>query len=131
MIKNEIKILIVDDNKESNYLLEVMLKQKGYIVDTAFNGLEALKKIKKDSVDIIISDILMPVMDGFELCRKCKDDEKIKNIPFIFYTAEYITRADEKFAMSLGAEKFIKGVKLKFQKKSRKKKNSSRNTRKS
>ncbi|OGF28580.1 hypothetical protein A2331_04190 [Candidatus Falkowbacteria bacterium RIFOXYB2_FULL_34_18] len=108
MIKNEIKILIVDDNKESNYLLEVMLKQKGYIVDTAFNGLEALKKIKKDSVDIIISDILMPVMDGFELCRKCKDDEKIKNIPFIFYTAEYITRADEKFAMSLGAEKFIK-----------------------
>ena len=101
------KILIVDDIEENLYLLETLLKASDYQVVTAKDGAEALGKLKKDSIDMIISDILMPKMDGFQLCRECKKDDSLKNIPFIFYTATYIEKKDEEFALSLGAEKFI------------------------
>jgi PAS domain S-box-containing protein len=101
------KILIVDDLKENLYLLETLLKGSGYEVVTVEDGVEALQKIKKETIDMIISDILMPRMDGFQLCRECKKDESLKKIPFIFYTATYTDKEDEKFALSLGAERFI------------------------
>ena len=101
------KILIVDDIEENLYLLEVLLKGSGYEVVTAEDGVEALQKIKKETIGLIISDILMPRMDGFQLCKECKKDDNIKRIPFIFYTATYIDIMDEELALSLGAEKFI------------------------
>jgi len=101
------KILIVDDIEENLYLLDALLKGSGYQVVAARNGVEALEKLKKDSIDMIVSDILMPKMDGFQLCRECKKDDSLKNIPFIFYTATYTDKKDEDFALSLGVEKFI------------------------
>jgi len=101
------KILIVDDIKENLYLLEVLLKGSGYEVVTAEDGVEALQKIKKETIDLIISDVLMPRMDGFQLCKECKKDDSINRIPFIFYTATYIDIKDGEFALSLGAAKFI------------------------
>ena len=101
------KILTVDDNQEDLLLLETMLRHIGYEVETASNGAEALEKILENEFDMIISDILMPSMDGFQLCRKVKTNEKLKNIPFIFYTANYISRQDMEFALRLGVEKFI------------------------
>jgi hypothetical protein len=101
------RILIVDDNKENLYLLESMLKGIGYEVVLAGNGAEALEKLRTKSVDMIISDVLMPVMDGFKLCKEVKGIDELKNIPFIFYTATYKDERDEKFALKLGADKYI------------------------
>jgi len=101
------KILIVDDIEENLYLLETILKGSGYEVVSAKDGLEALDKLKEEPIGLIISDILMPQMDGFRLCRECKKDDSLKKIPFIFYTATYTDKKDEEFALSLGAVKFM------------------------
>ena len=101
------KILIVDDKPENSYLLESLLKGNGYKIITAPNGAEALEIALKNRVDLIISDILMPVMDGFTFCRECKNNNLLKNTPFVFYTATYTSLKDEEFALSLGADKFI------------------------
>jgi two-component system cell cycle sensor histidine kinase/response regulator CckA len=100
-------ILLVDDNKQNRYMLEVLLKAHGYEVALADQGAEALALAEKHPPDLIITDILMPVMDGFSLCRKWKADDRLKHIPFIFYTATYTDPQDERFALSLGAERFI------------------------
>ncbi len=100
-------ILIVDDNAQNLYMLQVLLKGHGYEVFSATNGVDALRVGRQNLLDMVVSDILMPVMDGFVLCRQWKTDEHLKPIPFVFYTATYTEPADEDFAYSLGAERFI------------------------
>lgn len=101
------KILIVDDQEENLYLLQAMLGSNGYTLVQARNGAEALDLARKNKPDIIISDILMPVMDGFSLCRECKKDPELKHVPLVFYTATYTDDRDRAFALSLGAARFI------------------------
>ncbi len=102
------KILIVDDNSENIEMMMILLKSKSYDVTSASNGQEALEKLRSDKFDLIISDILMPVMDGFRLCMECKKDIQLSTILFIFYSATYIDKKDEEFALMLGAQKFIR-----------------------
>lgn len=80
-------VLIADDNTE---ILEYLgqLLEPGYTVASARNGAEALQVIDKDSVHLIISDIMMPVMDGFELCKRVKSNFNLSHIPFILLTAK-------------------------------------------
>lgn len=101
------KILIVDDNQQNLYLLETLLKGNGFEVVLASNGVVALEAAHNAPPDMIISDILMPLMDGFALCRAWMKNNLLKEIPFVFYTATYTDSKDEAFALSLGAARFI------------------------
>jgi len=101
------RILIADDNAQNLYLLETMLKSNGYEVISTRNGSEAIESALKNPPDIIVTDILMPVMDGFELCRRWEANERLSQIPFIFFTATYTDLKDEQFALSLGADRFV------------------------
>jgi signal transduction histidine kinase len=100
-------ILIVDDLEENLEVLRVVLGLKGYPVVTATNGADALAAARQAPPDLIISDILMPVMDGFALCREWKQDPQLQGIPFVFYTATYTDGRDRSFALGLGAERFL------------------------
>jgi CheY-like chemotaxis protein len=101
------RILIVDDREENRYLLQALLQGNGYEIVTAIHGADALEKARQNLPDLIIADILMPVMDGFVLCREWMKDERLKAIPFIFYTATYTDERDREFALGLGARQFI------------------------
>ena len=101
------RILIADDNPQNLYLLESILKGHHFEVVSTKNGAEALDAALNNPPDLIISDILMPVMDGFELLRRWRADERLKHIPFIIYTATYTDPKDERFALNLGVDRFV------------------------
>ena len=101
-------ILIVDDNEDSRMILKKILESDEHTVEVAINGEKALNMAKESPPDMIISDILMPVMDGFQLCRKVKCNKDLNHILFIFYTATYTEEKDEELALKMGADKFIR-----------------------
>ncbi|HXW68631.1 MAG TPA: response regulator, partial [Dissulfurispiraceae bacterium] len=101
------RILAVDDNEESLYMLTTLLRGNGYEVIAACDGIAALDILKTQRADLIMSDILMPRMDGFQLCRTVKSDPTLREIPFVFYTATYTEKRDIDLAMSLGAQRFL------------------------
>jgi DNA-binding response OmpR family regulator len=101
------KLLIVEDIPNILDLLEITLRFKGYEVMTATNGEEALEKIEQERPALIITDILMPKMDGYALVQKVRTDPKTMDIPVIFLSATYISPEDKAFAISLGAANFI------------------------
>lgn len=94
-------ILSVDDNEENIYMLESLLSANGFKVVSARNGKEAMEKARAARPDLIISDILMPVMDGYSLCREFKADPELRSVPFLFYTATYTDPKDESFALTI------------------------------
>ena len=100
-------LLIVEDHEENRNLLKVLLEANGYRVTAAGDGLEALAAARRDRPDAIVSDALMPKMDGFELCRQWTQDTGLKTIPFIFYSATYVRPENEQFAVALGAARYL------------------------
>lgn len=106
-MSNSMRILIVDDQYINRYLLEKLLSGSGYTVISAEDGLQALDIVNHEQVDLIISDILLPRMDGFQFCKEIKSNPDLKHIPFVFYTAAYTEKKDQDLALSLGANRFI------------------------
>lgn len=82
------KVLVVDDEKHIVKLLEVNLEKAGYKVICAYNGYEALEKIKEDMPNVIILDIMMPEMDGIEVLKKIRENPQTKRLPVIMLTAK-------------------------------------------
>ena len=101
------KILVAEDDENSRQLLETVLTAEGYQVVSVDNGLKALAYLQAEEADLIISDILMPEMDGYGLCKAVKQNVKLQKTPLIFYTATYTSAQDERFAMTLGAARFL------------------------
>lgn len=101
------RVLIVDDKPENLYLLRVLLQGHGCEVEEARHGAEALVRARQTAPQLVISDLLMPVMDGYMLLRQWKADARLKSIPFIVYTATYTEPGDERLALDLGADAFI------------------------
>ena len=100
-------ILIVEDVPNVLELLEVTLKFKGYAVLVARNGEEALDVIAKQRPALIITDILMPKMDGYAFVQKLRLNVDTRPIPVVFLSATYVTPEDKEFALSLGAARFM------------------------
>lgn len=101
-------ILIVDDTFENLYLLRVILQKGGFTVFEAENGEQGLRILHENKIDMIISDILMPVMDGYMFCQACKKHKLFREIPFVFYSSTYTAKLDEDFALKLGGAKFLR-----------------------
>lgn len=101
------RILIVDDDSSNLSLMKTVLEHNEYKVSQAVNGEKALEILRAETINLIISDILMPVMDGYHLCQKCKSDNDLKNIPFIFCSGTYTDKKDENLSIKFGAEAFI------------------------
>ena len=104
---NKPLVLIVDDKEENRYLLRLLLEGAGLAVAEATHGGEGLTSARATRPDLVISDILMPVMDGFAFCREWKCDPGLRDIPFAFYTATYTDGRDRDFSLSIGADDFI------------------------
>ena len=101
------RILIVEDVPNVLDLIEVTLTFKGYPVVKATNGEEALAIIAEETPALIITDILMPFMDGFTLVQKLRTNPETSDIPIIFLSATYLTPEDKDFAIKLGAIRFL------------------------
>jgi PAS domain S-box-containing protein len=107
-MENTMNILIVDDIPMNRKLLRVILESKGFKTFEAGNGLEALDILEHEKIDLIISDILMPVMDGYRLCYEVRKSKNFSNVPLIIYTATYTSPSDEKLSFEFGADKYLK-----------------------
>lgn len=101
------RVLIVDDNEVNLYLLRTVLEGYGFAVDEASDGEQALAVASRALPDLVISDLLMPVMDGYTLLRRWRADARFRQIPFIVYTATYSEPQDRKLALDLGADAYI------------------------
>ena len=105
MIENS-KILLVDDEEDILEFLSYNLKKEGFRIDTANNGISALKKLEKSKPDLIILDVMMPEMDGIEVCEKIREQDKFDDVLILFLTArseEY----SELAGFSAGADDYI------------------------
>ena len=103
MTSKKKRILLVEDDSALNDAFSILLNKEKYMVDSAYNGLEALIKIQKNKPDLILLDLLMPVMDGKEFL---KTFENIEKIPIIIFT-NLDSKSEVKEALDLGATRYM------------------------
>ncbi|CAM4353893.1 MULTISPECIES: response regulator transcription factor [Bacillus] len=99
----DIRILIADDDKEIRNLLKIYLERELYMVDTAINGDEALQLFNQNNYNLVILDLMMPKVDGIEVCRKLRDKT---NVPILMLTAKD-HEVDKILGLSIGADDYI------------------------
>ena len=100
------RILVVDDDEMVLMALDELLKPEGYEVQTVASGTEALQKLDEGAYDLIMTDVIMPEMDGFELCKRIREKEKFRDIPIVFLTAK--TRDEDRVrGLEAGANLFL------------------------
>lgn len=100
------KILVVDDEKDILELIEYNLTKNGYRVKTALSGEDALELIKENDYDLIILDLMLPGVDGFDICKIIKADKQKANIPIVMVTAK-ADEADKVAGLEIGADHYV------------------------
>jgi CheY-like chemotaxis protein len=100
------KILVVDDEQHIVMILKDSLEFSGFQVVTAADGVEALQVFEKENPELVVLDIGMPKLDGWEVCRRLKTDPKTRDVPVIILTA-YAQTSDQRKGVQLGADRFI------------------------
>lgn len=101
------KVLVVDDVAYSRRALRSVFLSAGYSVLTAEDGERALEIAREERPDLVVTDILMPRLDGFQLCRALKSDPVLQRVPVVFYTGSYGETADRELGLSLGAAAYL------------------------
>src|SRR5919201_2977362 len=100
-------VLLVDDSPTQAQVWVQALEAGGFRVRVATNGREALDQARRWRPDVIVSDVLMPVMDGFALCRQVRREPALAHVPVVLHTMTFLDRRDEEFALGLGATAFV------------------------
>lgn len=100
------KVLIVDDSNTLREMIAGLLQSSGMTIDVASNGVEALKKIAVDAPDLVVMDIVMPEMNGYELCRNIKSDPKTESVPVVMCSSKS-EEFDRYWGMKQGADAYI------------------------
>ena len=100
------RILVVDDEPEAVELVEFNLKQAGYSVNTAMDGAEALRKARNQVPDLIVLDVMLPEMDGFEICKTLRLDPATSKVPIVMLTAK-AAEIDRVLGLELGADDYV------------------------
>lgn len=101
------RILVVDDDPDTVSVIRYWLEEAGYRCDASFDGLQALDAARNDPPDLVLTDIKMPGMDGFEVIRRLKARPETSGIPIVVLTAVAITQADHDMSLQLGAARFL------------------------
>jgi len=101
------RILIVDDQPINLKLLRAQLEAEGHVVFDAANGVEAMATLEREAVDGVVSDILMPRMDGYRLCLEVRKLARFSHLPLVLYTSTYNSPTDRELARSAGADAYI------------------------
>jgi signal transduction histidine kinase len=102
------KVLVVDDIASNLKLLRITLEAEGVTVGEAADGVAALAVLEHEKFDAVISDILMPRMDGYCLCREIRRDPRLRDLPIIAYTSTYLSPSDEQLALRSGADCYLR-----------------------
>jgi two-component system, sensor histidine kinase and response regulator len=102
-----VKILVAEDNTTSRKLLRALLESEEFEVVEAADGVEALDLLRRETIDVVISDILMPNLDGFRLCYEIRRTPALAHLPFVVYTSTYNSPADRQLSLTVGADDFI------------------------
>ena len=102
------RILVVDDHPVNRALTRAQLEGKGHRILVAGNGVEALRVLEREPIDAILSDILMPRMDGCRLCYEVRHAARFRDISFVIYTGTFLSASDETVALDLGASKYVR-----------------------
>ncbi len=105
-MEKTIKILVVDDNQDNRELVVKVLQSKNYQMIEAADGEEALEKAVSESPDLILMDISIPGIDGYEVTRRLKSREEFRNVPIIALTA-HVMKGDREKALNAGCEGYI------------------------
>jgi len=101
------KILVVDDEPDIVRFVTKILESRGHTVVTAADGADALSRVAEDVPDVVVLDVNIPQLDGFEVCRRLKSDPATSHIPVVMMTAAYVRVEDAQHGTSLGADEYV------------------------